>query len=88
MFAPAAISLASRVARSKWMGNNKFYSTFLDESLNLVLRNCAQRARRSTFEESIFLCVQIQAVLTPRSSFYGSVEFSNRRATEPWNPWG
>ncbi|CAK0828083.1 unnamed protein product, partial [Prorocentrum cordatum] len=33
-------------AKSKRMGNVKFYSTFTDESLNLVLRNCAQKVRR------------------------------------------
>eukprot|EP00959_Pyramimonas_sp_CCMP1952_P253686 5300135-Pyramimonas_sp.AAC.1 len=73
--------------RSRWMGNVKYYSTSTDESLNLTLRNCAQRAHRSTFEESVFQCIQIQAVLSPASDFFGSVEFANRSASDPWNPW-
>ena len=69
------------------MGNVKLYSTFIDETLNLTIRNCAQRGHRSTEEGSIFQCVQNQAVLNPRSSFFGSFEFAGRRAADPWNPW-
>ena len=40
-------------------GNPRFYSTFVDESLNLVIARMAAASHRSTWEESIFLRVRL-----------------------------
>ena len=50
-------------ARSAQQGNPRFYATFLDESLNLTLRDCAARSHRNTMEKRIFRLFALQGAL-------------------------
>lgn len=49
--------------RVQWQGNCRFYSTYLDESLNLVLRTCAQFAHRANQASRIFHLFALRAKL-------------------------
>lgn len=50
-------------------GNPRFYSTFLDESLNLVIANMAAASHRSTWEVSVFQRARLLPLVTKNSAF-------------------
>lgn len=61
-----------RNTRSQTHGNPRFYSTFLDESLNLTLRNVASAAHRTNMENRIFRLMALQADLGLQRYLYGT----------------
>ena len=57
------IYIGSCASRSTQCGNPRYYATFLDESLNLTLRDCAARSHRNTMEKRIFRLFALQGAL-------------------------
>eukprot|EP00959_Pyramimonas_sp_CCMP1952_P390663 8186993-Pyramimonas_sp.AAC.1 len=43
----------------RWHGNPWYYSTFVDETLNLCIARMAAVSHRSNWEENIFLRVRL-----------------------------
>ena len=64
--------LSTVIARSAWMGNPRFYSTFLDESLNLNLRDAAAAAHRNRMEVRIFRLFALQGSLGLAPFLFGA----------------
>jgi hypothetical protein len=59
-------------SRARFMGNPKTYSCFLDESLNLVLRNVAAASHRAKQEERIFTHFSLLGSMGWHLSLFGS----------------
>ena len=57
------IYIGSCASRSTQCGNPRYYATFLDESLNLTLRDCAARSHHNTMEKRIFRLFALQGAL-------------------------
>ena len=57
------VRVCSARTRSFQQGNPRFYATFLGESLNLTLRDCAARSHRNTMEQRIFRLFALQGAL-------------------------
>jgi hypothetical protein len=49
--------------RSRRMGNPRYYSCFVDESLNMILRTVAQFAHRATLEVRVFTMFHLRGSL-------------------------
>ena len=54
------------------MGNPRFYSTFLDESLNLNLREAAAHAHRNNMEVRIYRSFALQGSLGISPFLFGA----------------
>ena len=60
--------------RISFQGNCKYYSCFIDEGLNMVLRTCAQRAHRRHHAVRIFQLFELQGRLGLNSFLWGVPE--------------
>ena len=56
--------------RIRAKGNPKYYSTFMDETLNAVISAIAQCSHRRTWTERIFQRLHLQAIYRPSSYFF------------------
>ena len=61
-------------------GNIKFYSTFVDETLNMTLRQIAQHAHRRVFENRVFYFMSLIGFLSSGGYLFGSVDDAQLRA--------
>ena len=81
---PPTRSLKARNAcmlpsRSEYMGTPSLYDTFIDESLNYLLRLCAERSHRTTMERSVFQCFEVLGRMKTVTHLYGNAEAGDPR---------
>ena len=60
------------VGRIEIFGNPSMYDTFMDEHLNIALRDCAAFAHRRTMHKRIFVMLSCQGKLVHGSFLFGS----------------
>ena len=73
-FVPKHHQFAHTSHRVALMGNCRFYSTFVDESLNLLLRTAGQFAHRANQGLRIFQLFELQGRIGLGSFLFGAVE--------------
>ena len=71
-FVPKHHAAAHASARLQWQGNCRVYSTFVDESLNLVLRTAAQFAHRANHALRVLQLFTLQGRLGLNKWLFGA----------------
>ena len=65
-------SIGYRICRIPHFGNPKLYATWIDETLNMMLRTLARHAHPRRLEYRVFQMFDMQGRLGATSHFFGA----------------